>query len=676
MIEVKIGSTVVTENTKAASGVGANYTYVHDHPSDPPEEDSESLPVTIKTWDAVGNELLVNPETIQFDYVAPDLSGIAYLERCDGYTRARVDSDTVYVKHDSYGCNFDATPGASCSGGATGPVRITFNANEALNPDYTRVYVNLTTPIEWSEADCGESSNVYATFSPAGSETEGNWNIRADFEDLAGNRTDYKKVGSLRVDYSAPSAPDVSSQTDITYTRIPWGSDDANSAYDSAGNKHFAVRGLDGAVEDEALVTVYDAESVSGASTLGTAIADGDGAFGAAVGSNGELTLNAADRAHVYLTATDKAGNESDASADAGTQASLVRNVIWVATPGFKQAGSLLENPHVFETARWFQNSLTQNGADEMDSGDGITANDSDYQRTDGAHIAWANIGPHTDYPGSRQGAAMVYDSARGRVVLYGGLRGSQYLDDTWEWDGVRWHQIFPADPEEDGNPDAREGHAMAYLTDRERTLVAFGSGASELYLSDHWEWDGTSWRELAIADPEGDGNPSSRYGPAMSYNTLESELILTGGQGVTPESWLGRIGTDERPGHVARFNFWATGNCEMPDISEVAVDYYSGGRGWGYAFNYGVQLKVWDQGRWNDVDYSTAGDVTSPQHLEWSTTDQQTIDRLLFGDYQTINFAVAPRRHNSTNQARVSTDYVELVVKYRIAANADAACD
>src|SRR5512134_80585 len=37
--------------------------------------------------------------------------------------------------------------------------------------------------------------------------------------------------------------------------------------------------------------------------------------------------------------------------------------------------------------------------------------------------------------PLSRNGHAMAYDSARGRVVLFGGVRSSGYLADTWEWD-------------------------------------------------------------------------------------------------------------------------------------------------------------------------------------------------------------------------------------------------
>jgi hypothetical protein len=35
----------------------------------------------------------------------------------------------------------------------------------------------------------------------------------------------------------------------------------------------------------------------------------------------------------------------------------------------------------------------------------------------------------------------MVYDRARRRTVLYGGINNAS---DTWEWDGARWSQVGP----------------------------------------------------------------------------------------------------------------------------------------------------------------------------------------------------------------------------------------
>jgi hypothetical protein len=49
-----------------------------------------------------------------------------------------------------------------------------------------------------------------------------------------------------------------------------------------------------------------------------------------------------------------------------------------------------------------------------------------------------------TTGPSLRNGHALAYDSARNRVVLFGGFRPGQDFADTWEWDGTRWTEITP----------------------------------------------------------------------------------------------------------------------------------------------------------------------------------------------------------------------------------------
>ena len=47
--------------------------------------------------------------------------------------------------------------------------------------------------------------------------------------------------------------------------------------------------------------------------------------------------------------------------------------------------------------------------------------------------VRWVD---RTAAPPERSFHAMAYDSARGRVVLFGGIVAS-WVNDTWEWDGV-----------------------------------------------------------------------------------------------------------------------------------------------------------------------------------------------------------------------------------------------
>jgi hypothetical protein len=113
--------------------------------------------------------------------------------------------------------------------------------------------------------------------------------------------------------------------------------------------------------------------------------------------------------------------------------------------------------------------------------------------------------------PPQRYGHAMAYDSARGWVVLFGGT-GSGTLNDTWEWNGATWLQRTPAN-----SPPGRYHHAMAYG----------GSG-----LSDTWEWDGTNWLQRATAV-----SPGPRRFHAMAWDSGRGRAVLFGGEPVAGHS-------------------------------------------------------------------------------------------------------------------------------------------
>jgi hypothetical protein len=129
---------------------------------------------------------------------------------------------------------------------------------------------------------------------------------------------------------------------------------------------------------------------------------------------------------------------------------------------------------------------------------------------------SWHQI--DTSTPSARAEASMVYDSDRRRVVVFGGHRTENgeriRLGDTWEWDGQRWEQ-----KSSDG-PTPRNGAAMAYDAARKRTVLFGGSGASD----ETWEWDGESWKRIWSAKTGG------RFNSAMAYDTGRRTVIRFGG--------------------------------------------------------------------------------------------------------------------------------------------------
>lgn len=122
----------------------------------------------------------------------------------------------------------------------------------------------------------------------------------------------------------------------------------------------------------------------------------------------------------------------------------------------------------------------------------------------------------------TRSGAAMAYDAARQRLVLFGGSSGTELRFDTWEWNGTVWEERLP-----NTSPSAREGHAMAWDPVRQR-VVLFGGrtwAASNALLSDFWEWDGTTWVERVSATA-----PPPRTEHRMAWDVVRHRLVVFGG--------------------------------------------------------------------------------------------------------------------------------------------------
>lgn len=115
----------------------------------------------------------------------------------------------------------------------------------------------------------------------------------------------------------------------------------------------------------------------------------------------------------------------------------------------------------------------------------------------------WTEIKPAT-LPNTRYGAQIAVDPRNGHALLFGGLRldiddkGLQkqvYANDVWDWDGTTWKQLATNNP-----PPGRENGALEFDYGRNQ-FVLFGGWAG-YYLSDTWVFDGTTW--TLIPEPMG----------------------------------------------------------------------------------------------------------------------------------------------------------------------------
>lgn len=144
----------------------------------------------------------------------------------------------------------------------------------------------------------------------------------------------------------------------------------------------------------------------------------------------------------------------------------------------------------------------------------------------------WTNI-PTTIQPTARYHAAIAYDTARGKVVLFGGMgidpsvpsAPSVPLGDTWEWDANTrtWEKVYVADS---NSPSARVDPEMVFDYQGGKIVLFGGHVTSSNCYGDTWEWDGNTrtWTQVS------NSGPSPRTHVTMSYDGINNKIVLFGG--------------------------------------------------------------------------------------------------------------------------------------------------
>ena len=154
--------------------------------------------------------------------------------------------------------------------------------------------------------------------------------------------------------------------------------------------------------------------------------------------------------------------------------------------------------------------------------------------------VTWIERAPATSPP-PREGAAMAYDPATGRVVLFGGAIDNdgeicvvEQYGDTWTYDGVTWTELtLPKSP----TPRAYTSMAFDPATGAmvlSGGLYALSAGLGgpcnqSTVLNDTSGYDGTSW---SVQTP--DVSPPARQFASMAFNSSTGDMVLFGGESET----------------------------------------------------------------------------------------------------------------------------------------------
>lgn len=144
----------------------------------------------------------------------------------------------------------------------------------------------------------------------------------------------------------------------------------------------------------------------------------------------------------------------------------------------------------------------------------------------------WRTISRHPALGAVESG--FVFDSARGRLLLFGGGGEERTLGEFWEHDGAQWSRITTP------GPSARHSHVMVHDPRRQRTLLFGGmgeraSGDAPPIFADTWEFDGMRWIRLDVP------GPAPRLGAGAAFDSKRGRIVIFGGSnhdGVFNDLW------------------------------------------------------------------------------------------------------------------------------------------
>jgi hypothetical protein len=148
---------------------------------------------------------------------------------------------------------------------------------------------------------------------------------------------------------------------------------------------------------------------------------------------------------------------------------------------------------------------------------------------------AWTHHHPSIS-PLGRQGAAMAYDSARQRTVLFGGVtipqtgKGMVEMRDTWTWDGRSWREEHPV------LVPATSNMQMAY-DPASRLVIGFYVEPILQGKSHTMAWNGMDWQELHPATQPALSNVGT---PVSDGNRLlyVAQAVAADGGRYTSQTW------------------------------------------------------------------------------------------------------------------------------------------
>lgn len=196
--------------------------------------------------------------------------------------------------------------------------------------------------------------------------------------------------------------------------------------------------------------------------------------------------------------------------------------------------------------------------------GHGIRGRSNDvWSRSNAPGSPWVRIEPAGTPPALRDGACMVFDEPRQRLIVFGGVGATRYSD-LWalSLSGVpTWSLLAPSS----AGPSPRSDASMILDPVRDRVIV-FGGDASPR-VNDTWAYSlsgATGWSQLT---PTGT-LPSARSGHVAVYDRVNDRMVVATGLGTT-----GSAAPDVRTLALAANTWSLLVNASLPAFGSAIYD-------------------------------------------------------------------------------------------------------
>ena len=138
-------------------------------------------------------------------------------------------------------------------------------------------------------------------------------------------------------------------------------------------------------------------------------------------------------------------------------------------------------------------------------------------------------------FPSARFDTRMVFDPSTRHTILFGGSTAtdsfgsklSYEFGDTWDWNGIVWTQLFPLHV-----PTARYGQVMVYDSARQRIVMWGGrTGNGKIDLNDTWVFKNGDWTQIDTP-----ASPPGRVLAGGAYDPLRDRVVVFGGASISSD--------------------------------------------------------------------------------------------------------------------------------------------